>query len=35
MAKGKTQVDDIKYILRGYEGLDKKLNKLGARVELT
>lgn len=34
VAKGKTQVDEIKYILRGYEGLDKKLNSLGANIIL-
>ena len=32
MAKGKTKVTDIEYILRGYENLDKKLNKLGATI---
>ena len=34
VAKGKTEVDEIKYILRGYEGLDKKLNGLGASIML-
>ena len=34
VAKGKTEVDEIKYILRGYEGLDKKLNSLGAKILL-
>ena len=34
VAKGRTEVDEIKYILRGYEGLDKKLNSLGASVIL-
>ena len=34
VAKGKTEVDEIKYILRGYEGLDKKLNSLGASIML-
>ena len=33
-AKGKTRVNNIEYILRGYEKLDKKLNKLGAKVEV-
>lgn len=33
-AKGKTKVDNIEHILRGYENLDKKLNSLGARVHL-
>lgn len=31
-AKGTTIVRKIEYILRGYEGLDKKLNKLGAKI---
>lgn len=31
-AKGKTRVSNIEYILRGYENLDKKLNKLGAKI---
>lgn len=30
IAKGKTQIDDIDYILRGYENLENKLNGLGA-----
>ena len=34
VAKGKTQIDNIRYILRGYERLDEKLNNLGAKVEL-
>ncbi len=33
-AKGKTQIDNAKYILRGYENLDKKLNSLGANIKL-
>lgn len=33
MAKGKTKIENIDYILRGYENLDKKLNKLGGKVE--
>ena len=32
-AKGKTTVNNIEYILRGYESLDKKLNKLGANIQ--
>ena len=32
VAKGKTKVDHVEYILRGYEGLDKKLNELGASI---
>ena len=34
VAKGKTEVTDIEYILRGYENLDKKLRKLGANITL-
>ena len=33
-ARGKTVVNNAKYILRGYENLDKKLKALGARIEL-
>ena len=33
-AKGKSQIDNIGYILRGYESLDDKLNSLGAKMEL-
>ncbi len=33
-AKGTTIVNNAKYILRGYENLDKKLNSLGANIEL-
>ena len=32
-AKGSTRINNIEYILRGYDNLDKKLNKLGARIE--
>lgn len=32
--KGKTEVLNIEYILRGYEGLDKKLKMLGANITL-
>lgn len=32
VAKGKTRVNNIEYILRGYENLDTKLNKLGAKI---
>lgn len=31
-AKGKTKINNIQYILRGYENLDKKLNNLGAKI---
>ena len=33
-AKGKTQVDNVEYILRGYDKIDKKLTKLGADIRL-
>lgn len=33
-AKGKTIISDAKYILRGYEDLDKKLASLGAKIKL-
>ena len=33
-ARGKTRVNNIEYILRGYENIDKKLNKIGAKIEL-
>ena len=32
-ARGITKIDNIEYILRGYENLDKKLQKIGARIE--
>lgn len=31
-SNGKTKVTNIKYILRGYENLDQKLNALGAKI---
>lgn len=31
--KGTTQIEDIEYILRGYENFEQKLNKLGANIE--
>ena len=34
IAKGTTQIDNVDYILRGYENLDIKLNKIGASVKL-
>ena len=33
-AEGITTVDDIEYIMRGYEGFEKKLQALGAVIEL-
>ena len=33
-AKGETRVENIDYILRGYENIDKKLSKLGANIKL-
>lgn len=32
IAKGTTNVQDIKYIQRGYENLEEKLNNLGAKI---
>ncbi len=34
-AKGVTTVTNIEYILRGYEKLDEKLRKLGAKIQLS
>ena len=34
MLNGKTEIDEVKYVLRGYEELDKKLNSLGAKIIL-
>lgn len=34
IAKGSTKIDNIEYILRGYENLDEKLRKLGANIEI-
>ena len=33
MAEGKTRVENIEYILRGYENIDEKLKALGANIE--
>lgn len=33
-AKGTTIVTNIEYILRGYEKLDEKLNRLGAKIQI-
>ncbi len=33
-AKGQTIVNNAKYILRGYEDIDKKLASLGAKIKL-
>ena len=33
-AKGTTEISNIEYILRGYENLDKKLEKLGAKIKI-
>ncbi len=33
-AKGVTKVTNIEYILRGYENIDKKLNKIGAKIRI-
>lgn len=34
MAKGKTKIENIEYILRGYECIEKKLNQIGANIQL-
>ena len=34
IAKGKTEITNIEYILRGYESLDKKLRNLGANIKI-
>lgn len=34
IAKGTTQIDNIEYILRGYEKLDYKLRDLGAKINI-
>lgn len=34
MAKGKTKIENIDFILRGYENLEVKLNSLGAKVRM-
>ena len=33
-AKGKTEIEDIKYILRGYENFDEKLGNLGGNIKV-
>ena len=34
IAKGTTKIDNIEYILRGYDNIDEKLNKLGANIKM-
>ena len=34
IAKGKTQIDDIPHILRGYENIVEKLSSVGAKIEI-
>ena len=34
IANGETEIEDIRYILRGYENIDEKLRKLGAQIEI-
>jgi UDP-N-acetylglucosamine 1-carboxyvinyltransferase len=34
VAKGKTKIENIQYILRGYEDFDKKLQSLGAKISI-
>ena len=33
-AKGQTKIENIEYILRGYEKFEQKLQKIGAKIEL-
>ena len=33
-ASGTTEISNIKYILRGYENIDEKLNTLGANINI-
>ena len=33
-AKGKTEIENIKYILRGYEKIEEKLSDLGANIKV-
>ena len=33
-AKGITQIENIHYILRGYENIEEKLKKIGAKIYL-
>ena len=32
VAKGKTEIENIEYILRGYENLDTKLKNIGVNI---
>ena len=34
MCKGKSRIDNINYILRGYENFDEKLRGIGAKIEV-
>ena len=34
IANGITEIDNIKYILRGYDNICEKLSKVGAKIEL-
>ena len=33
-ARGKSKINNIEYILRGYENLDKKLKNIGAKIKI-
>ena len=33
VAKGETKVENVEYILRGYEKFDKKLKQIGADIQ--
>lgn len=34
IADGTTQIENINYILRGYDNICEKLSKVGAKIEL-
>ena len=34
VARGKSKINNIEYILRGYENLDKKLKNIGAKIKI-
>jgi len=34
IAEGTTTIDNISYILRGYDDLEEKLSKVGAKIEI-
>ena len=34
IAEGKTTIDDIEHVLRGYENIIEKLQNVGAKIEI-